>query len=117
MDDTMTDEELLEAARVVREKAYCPYSDFHVDAAILDDNGQVHVGCNVENAAYPQGSCAEAGAMAAKARPRLARLAAAADSEFMSLPMSRHASSSKMTMTTGTPTLWMTYCRRRFIYR
>jgi len=61
----MTDEELLEAARAVREKAYCPYSNFHVGAAILDDNGQVHVGCNVENAAYPQGSCAEAGAIGA----------------------------------------------------
>ena len=61
----MTDEELLEAARVVREHAYCPYSGFHVRAAILDDNGQIHVGCNVENAAYPQGSCAEAGAIGA----------------------------------------------------
>jgi cytidine deaminase len=61
----MTDEELLDAARVVREKAYCPYSDFHVGAALLDENGDMHVGCNVENAAYPQGSCAEAGAIAA----------------------------------------------------
>jgi len=61
----MTDEELLDAARVVREKAHCPYSNFHVGAAILDENGQVHVGCNVENAAYPQGSCAETGAIAA----------------------------------------------------
>ena len=61
----MTDEELLEAARVVRGKAYCPYSNFHVGAAILDENGQVHVGCNVENAAYPLGNCAEAAAIAA----------------------------------------------------
>jgi len=61
----MTDEELLETARVVRKKAYCPYSGFHVGAALLDDNGRVHVGCNVENAAYPQGSCAEAAAIAA----------------------------------------------------
>ena len=61
----MTDEELLEAARVVREKAYCPYSDFHVGAAILDENGDVHIGCNVENAAYPLGNCAEAAAIAA----------------------------------------------------
>ncbi len=65
MDETMTDEELLDAARVAREKAYCPYSDFHVGAAILDENGDVHVGCNVENAAYPLGNCAEAGAIAA----------------------------------------------------
>jgi len=61
----MTDDELLERARSVREKAYCPYSNFRVGAAILDENGDVHVGCNVENAAYPQGSCAEVGAIAA----------------------------------------------------
>lgn len=61
----MTDEELLDAARVVREMAYCPYSNFRVGAAILDDNGHVHVGCNVENAAYPQGNCAETSAIAA----------------------------------------------------
>ena len=61
----MTDEELLDAARTVRELAYCPYSDFRVGAAIIDEHGNVHVGCNVENAAYPQGSCAEAGAIAA----------------------------------------------------
>ena len=65
MDETMTDEELLDAARVAREKAYCPYSNFHVGAAILDENGDVHIGCNVENAAYPLGNCAEAGAIAA----------------------------------------------------
>jgi cytidine deaminase len=61
----MTDDELLDAARTVREMAYCPYSKFQVGAAILDENGNVHIGCNVENAAYPQGSCAEAGAIAA----------------------------------------------------
>jgi cytidine deaminase len=61
----MTDEELLAAARSVREKAYCPYSGFHVGAALLDENGEIHTGCNVENAAYPQGSCAEAGAISA----------------------------------------------------
>jgi cytidine deaminase len=61
----MTDEELLQAARDVKEKAYCPYSNFQVGAALLDDTGQVHVGCNVENAAYSQVSCAEAGAIAA----------------------------------------------------
>lgn len=61
----MNDEQLLEAARTVRELAYCPYSEFQVGAAIIDENGNVHVGCNVENAAYPQGSCAEAGAISA----------------------------------------------------
>ena len=61
----MTDEELLDAARTIREMAYCPYSEFRVGAAIIDEHGNVHVGCNVENAAYPQGSCAETGAISA----------------------------------------------------
>lgn len=59
----MTDEELLQAALEVREQAYCPYSGFRVGAALLDDHGKLHVGCNVENAAYPLGHCAEAGAI------------------------------------------------------
>jgi cytidine deaminase len=61
----VNDEQLLDAARTVREMAYCPHSKFQVGAAIIDENGNVHVGCNVENAAYPQGSCAEAGAISA----------------------------------------------------
>ena len=61
----MTDDELLDIARSVRINAYCPYSNFHVGAAILDENGDVHVGCNVENAAYSNVSCAEAGAISA----------------------------------------------------
>ena len=64
--DAMLDEGmLLEAARDARKKAYAPYSRFLVGAAILDDQGKLHKGCNVENAAYPQGTCAEAGAIAA----------------------------------------------------
>lgn len=61
----MTDDELFQAARTVREQAYCPYSNFKVGAALLDDAGNVHVSCNVENAANPLGSCAEAGAISA----------------------------------------------------
>jgi cytidine deaminase len=61
----MTDQELIEHALAVREKAYCKYSDFRVGAALLDEQGRLHLGCNVENASYPQGSCAETGAIAA----------------------------------------------------
>ena len=56
---------LMEAARKVRENAHAPYSRFKVGAALRTDSGAVHVGCNVENLAYPQGTCAEAGAIAA----------------------------------------------------
>mgnify|MGYP002620324722 CR=1 FL=1 len=56
---------LLQTALQVREAAYAPYSRFKVGAAIRAASGQVYAGCNVENAAYPQGTCAEAGAIAA----------------------------------------------------
>lgn len=57
--------ELFAAAKRVQEQAYAPYSHFLVGAAILSSSGRIHVGCNVENAAYPVGTCAEAGAIAA----------------------------------------------------
>ena len=57
-------ERLLEAARSARARAHAPYSNFHVGAAVLDDQGRIHAGCNVENAAYPLGTCAEANAIA-----------------------------------------------------
>ena len=56
---------LLEAATKVREQAYAPYSNFKVGAAIRTTTGAVFSGCNVENVAYPEGTCAEAGAIAA----------------------------------------------------
>ena len=56
---------LYEKAKTVMEKAYAPYSKFKVGAAIFDENGKCHVGCNIENAAYPIGNCAEASAISA----------------------------------------------------
>jgi cytidine deaminase len=56
---------LIAAALEARLKAYAPYSRFLVGAAVKDEHGVVHSGCNVENAAYPEGTCAEAGAIAA----------------------------------------------------
>ncbi len=53
-----------DAAKVCR-NAYAPYSDFRVGAAIRATSGAVYLGCNVENVAYPEGTCAEAGAIAA----------------------------------------------------
>ena len=60
-----TDQALFEAAEAVRAKAYAPYSKFQVGAAILADDGKIYAGCNVENAAYPVGNCAEPSAIAA----------------------------------------------------
>ena len=55
---------LINAAQAVRAHAHAPYSHFAVGAAVLDEQGRIHAGCNVENAAYPQGWCAEASALA-----------------------------------------------------
>jgi cytidine deaminase len=56
---------LFAAAKAAQSQAYAPYSRFRVGAAILADDGKVYPGCNVENAAYPVGACAEAGAISA----------------------------------------------------
>jgi cytidine deaminase len=74
---------LLEAATAVRERAYAPYSRFKVGAALRSTSGAVHVGCNVENVAYPEGTCAEAGAIAlmvASGETELVEVAVIADS-------------------------------------
>ena len=57
--------DLFDKARTVRENAHAPYSKFKVGAALRTVSGEEFIGCNVENSAYPQGTCAEAGAIAA----------------------------------------------------
>ena len=57
--------DLKDAATRVRENAYVPYSEFKVGAALRGASGTVYVGCNGENVGYPEGPCAEAGAIAA----------------------------------------------------
>ncbi len=57
-------DDLLQVAQRMMLHAHAPYSKFHVGAALRAEDGSIHGGCNVENAAYPQGICAEAGAVA-----------------------------------------------------
>lgn len=83
-------EAMLQAARTARLKAYAPYSRFGVGAAVLDEQGRIHVGCNVENAAYPEGLCAEAGALSAMVLAGSLRLRAV--------------------LVVGTATAWVTPC-------
>lgn len=79
----MAEPTLIEEAARVRLNAHAPYSQFQVGCALRSVEGRVHVGCNVENVAYPEGTCAEAGAIAAMIAAgdtRIAEVAVIADS-------------------------------------
>ena len=85
----MSPDELIEAAAAARTRAYAPYSGYSVGAAILGVGDGVFVGCNVENAAYPQGQCAEAnavGAMVATGELAIAAIALVGGGEDLCTP-------------------------------
>jgi cytidine deaminase len=78
------DQQLIETAKEARKNAHAPYSNYFVGAAVVDENGDVHRGCNVENAAYPEGNCAEAnaiGAMVAAGGKKISVIAAVGGSD------------------------------------
>jgi cytidine deaminase len=80
---------LFDAAKAAHGKAYAPYSRFNVGAALLTPGGAIFSGCNVENAAYPQGACAEAGAIGAMAlagERRIAEILVVGDGEGLCTP-------------------------------
>ncbi len=60
---TVDEQALIDAAKSVRFNSHSPYSGYRVGAAVLDNNGDLHSGCNVENAAFPEGTCAEKNAI------------------------------------------------------
>ncbi|MDJ1157604.1 cytidine deaminase [Chelatococcus sp. SYSU_G07232] len=80
---------LFEAARAAQARAYAPYSRFRVGAAVITPAGTVFAGCNVENAAYPVGTCAEAGAisaMVAAGETRISAILVLGDGEALVTP-------------------------------
>jgi len=85
----MTRDELKAAAVSMLEKAYAPYSNFPVGAALECEDGSVYTGCNVENAVYPAGICAERNAIfhaVAEGRTRFRRIVIAGRSEDFCVP-------------------------------
>ena len=81
--------EMIERATAVRAHAHAPYSGFHVGACIRAESGNLYAGCNVENAAYPQGQCAEAsaiGAMVSGGDSKIAEILVMGDGQRLCTP-------------------------------
>ena len=82
-------EEMLRRARAVQANAHAPYSGFRVGACIRSESGNLYAGCNVENAAYPQGQCAEAtaiGAMVSAGERKIEEVVVVADGDAICAP-------------------------------
>ena len=85
----MTRDELKAAAVSMLERAYAPYSNFPVGAALECEDGSVYTGCNVENAVYPAGICAERSAIfhaVAEGHTHFRRIVIAGKSEDFCVP-------------------------------
>ncbi len=83
------DSDIIAAARAAMARAYAPYSRFKVGAAVRGESGRLYAGCNVENAAYPQGWCAEASAIAAMVmagETRIVEAAVMGNGDALSMP-------------------------------
>ena len=81
--------DMIGRAAAARENAYAPYSGFRVGACIRAESGRLYAGCNVENAAYPQGQCAEAtaiGAMVSDGDGRIAEIVVIGEGERLCTP-------------------------------
>jgi cytidine deaminase len=80
---------MIDLARVVMGRAHAPYSNFHVGAVLRGASGKLYAGCNVENAAYPQGLCAEAtaiGVMVAEGETAVTEVLVMAQSDQLVTP-------------------------------
>ena len=86
---TRQPDRLFQAALEIRARAYAPYSEFQVGVALRTQTGAVYTGCNVENVSYPEGACAETGAisaMVAAGGGRIVELCVVADGERLISP-------------------------------
>ncbi len=77
-EDSQASDELVEAARAAQSRAYAPYSNYQVGAAVRGDNGKIYIGANVENASYGLSLCAERSAVAAAILDGVRKIVAAA---------------------------------------
>ena len=87
--DNITEQDLIKAAIDAREKAYAPYSNFQVGAAVESESGDIYIGCNVESASYGLTVCAERVAIwkgISRGEKRFKRIAVVVDTEELTPP-------------------------------